>query len=62
MDAFIIGQNPVKEALLLALIGHEHLYIEGEPGCAKTLLAEVTANTANLRFYFCQLHRDTRLT
>ena len=62
MDAFIIGQTPVKEALLLALIAHEHLYIEGEPGCAKTLLAEVTANTANLRFQFCQLHRDTRLT
>ena len=62
MDAFIVGQEPVKEALLLALIAREHVYLEGEPGCAKTLLAEVAGNTAHLRFYFSQLHRDTRLT
>ena len=62
MDDFVIGHRSVKEALLLALIGQEHLYVQGEPGCAKTLLAEVTAHTANLKFHFSQLHRDTRLT
>lgn len=62
LDAFIIGQEGVKEAMLLALIAREHIYLQGEPGCAKTLLAEVAGHTANLRFHFSQLHRDTRLT
>ncbi|MCZ6557374.1 MAG: AAA family ATPase [SAR324 cluster bacterium] len=62
MNDFIIGHYPVKEALLLALISQEHLYMQGEPGCAKTLLAEVASDTANLSFHFSQLHRDTRLT
>src|SRR5574341_654955 len=62
MDAFIIGQDGIKEATLLALIAREHVYLQGEPGCAKTLLAEVAGHTANLRFHFSQLHRDTRLT
>jgi len=62
LNEFVIGQEGVKEALLLALIGQEHLYLQGEPGCAKTLLAEVVGNTANLSFHFSQLHRDTRLS
>ena len=41
MDARVIGQEPVKEALLLGLVAREHFYLMGEPGCAKTLLAEV---------------------
>ncbi|HEX7927215.1 MAG TPA: AAA family ATPase [bacterium] len=62
LDSFIIGQDGVKEATLLALIAREHVYLQGEPGCAKTLLAEVAGHTANLRFHFSQFHRDTRLT
>ena len=62
MDAHVIGHEPVKEALLLGLLAHEHFYIEGEPGCAKTLLAEVAASATNLSFFFNQLHRDTRLS
>ena len=62
LDHFVIGQDGVKEALMLALIAQEHIYLEGEPGCAKTLLAEVVAKTANLRYQFCQMHRDTRLS
>jgi MoxR-like ATPase len=61
LDEFVIGKNSVKEALLLSLIAQEHLFVQGEPGCAKTLLAEVTASTANLKFHFSQFHRDTRL-
>ncbi|MBI3993482.1 MAG: AAA family ATPase [Candidatus Lambdaproteobacteria bacterium] len=61
MDAFVIGQAPVKEALMLGLIAHEHIYLQGEPGCAKTLLAEVAGNSAELTFQFAQLHRDTRV-
>ncbi len=62
LDDYVIGQSGVKEALMLALIGQEHLYLQGEPGCAKTLLAEVAGNTASLKFQFCQMHRDTRLS
>jgi MoxR-like ATPase/Mg-chelatase subunit ChlD len=61
MDAHVIGHEPVKEALLLGLLAHEHFYMEGEPGCAKTLLAEVAANSVHLSYFFNQLHRDTRL-
>ena len=61
MDAHVIGHEPVKEALLLGLVAREHIYVLGEPGCAKTLLAEVAANAVNLSFYFNQLHRDTRI-
>ena len=62
MDAFVVGHEAVKEAVLLGLIAREHLYLQGPPGCAKTLLAEVVAASMNRPSFFCQLHRDTRLT
>ena len=62
MDAFVVGQGAVKEAFLLGLIAREHVYLEGAPGCAKTLLAEVAAASVDCSHFFCQLHRDTRLT
>ncbi len=62
MDRYVIGHDSVKEALLLAILTHEHLYLEGDPGSAKTLLAEVLCSTANMPFHYSQLHRDTRLT
>ena len=61
MDAFVVGHEAVKEAMLLGLIAREHLYLQGPPGCAKTLLAEVVAASMNRPSFFCQLHRDTRL-
>ncbi len=61
LDDFIIGQDNVKEAMLLAMIAQEHIYVMGDPGSAKTLLAEVAGGAANLRFQFNQMHRDTRL-
>lgn len=61
LDDFIIGLDGVKEAMVLALIAQEHIYLMGEPGSAKTLLAEVAGSAANLRFQFNQMHRDTRL-
>lgn len=62
MDRFVIGHDDIKEAILLGLIAREHVYIEGPPGTAKTMLAEIAAKAANLEFFFYQLHRDTRLT
>jgi len=61
LDAFVVGHDEAKRALLLALLCREHIYLEGPPGAAKTRMAEVAARAAGLDFYFYQLHRDTRL-
>ena len=61
MDRYVVGHEQVKQALLLGLVAREHIYIEGPPGTAKTMLAEITAAAANVAFYFYQFHRDTRL-
>ena len=42
-------------------MSREHVYIEGVPGAAKTMLAEVLGDAAGLDTHFCQLHRDTRV-
>lgn len=61
MDQYIVGHDDVKEAILLGVVAREHIYLEGPPGTAKTMLAEITSESADLKFYFYQLHRDTRL-
>ncbi len=62
MDNLVVGHDDVKTALLLGVISREHIYIEGPPGTAKTMLAEIIAKSAHLNFFFYQLHRDTRLS
>jgi len=62
MDKHVIGHDHVKMALLLGIIAREHIYIEGPPGTAKTMLAEIISSVAQLNFFFYQLHRDTRLS
>ncbi len=62
MDKYVVGHDHVKMALLLGIIAREHIYIEGPPGTAKTMLAEIISATAQLNFFFYQLHRDTRLS
>ncbi len=61
MDRYVVGHDDMKEAILLGVVAREHIYLEGPPGTAKTMLAEITADAADLNFYFYQLHRDTRL-
>jgi MoxR-like ATPase len=61
MDQYVVGHDDVKEAILLGLIAREHIYLEGPPGTAKTMLAELASEAADLQFFFYQLHRDTRL-
>lgn len=61
LDRHVVGHDEPKQALLLALVCREHLYLEGPPGTAKTRLAEIAAAAAGLPFFFHQLHRDTRL-
>jgi len=61
MDKHIIGHEKGKEAVLLALVAQEHVYIEGPPGVAKTMLAETAAQATGISFFFYQMHRDTKL-
>jgi len=61
MDRYVIGHDDVKRGLVLGLMAREHIYIEGPPGMAKTMLAEIVAAAANLKFFLYQFHRDTRL-
>lgn len=61
MDAKIIGHADLKRAIIMALLSREHVYAEGPPGVGKTMLAEVAAASTDLKFYFYQMHRDTRL-
>lgn len=62
MDNLVVGHEPVKMCLLLGIISREHIYVEGPPGTAKTMLAEIVSKAAHLNFFFYQLHRDTRLS
>ena len=62
LDERIVGHDDEKEALLLGLVCREHIYLQGPPGTAKTLMAEVAARGADLAFFFYQFHRDTRLS
>ncbi|MDA2919229.1 AAA family ATPase [Desulfobacterota bacterium AH_259_B03_O07] len=62
MDKLVIGHEDVKMSLLLGILSREHIYIEGPPGTAKTMLAEIISKAAQLKFFFYQLHRDTRLS
>ena len=62
MDKHVVGHNHVKMALLLGIVSREHIYIEGPPGTAKTMLSEIISSAAQLNFFFYQLHRDTRLS
>ncbi len=61
LDDAIIGQEDAKEAVVLALLAKEHAYIEGPPGVAKTLIAEIVSREAGLMTFTHQMHRDTRL-
>ena len=40
LNTRILGQTALKDALVLGLVAKEHVYVEGPPGAAKTLLAE----------------------
>ena len=62
MDKLVVGHEEVKMSLLLGVTSREHIYIEGPPGTAKTMLAEIISGAAQLHFFFYQLHRDTRLS
>lgn len=60
LDAALVGQDSAKTGLLLALVGRQHAYLEGPPGCGKSLLAETLAARSGARVAAVRFHRDIR--
>lgn len=61
MDDHVVGHHDIKEAMMLGLLAREHVYLEGPPGVAKTMLSEIVVAATDLKYWFYQMHRDTRL-
>ena len=43
MNEQVCGHHEIKHGILLSFISNQHCYIEGPPGSAKTMLAEIAA-------------------
>ncbi|HYH55927.1 MAG TPA: AAA family ATPase, partial [Anseongella sp.] len=56
--AVVIGQEPVIELLIAAILANGHVLIEGVPGVAKTLMAKTLANTLDIGFSRIQFTPD----
>lgn len=54
----MVGQEEVIEKVLIALIAHGHVLIEGVPGLAKTLLIKTLADTLDCKFVRLQFTPD----
>jgi MoxR-like ATPase len=54
----IVGQQPVIEQMLIALLSGGHCLITGAPGLAKTLLVKTLADVFDLRFQRIQFTPD----
>ena len=60
LDERVAGQEQAKEALILAVLARQHVYLEGPPGCGKSLLAAELAHHVAAEAVAVSLHRDTR--
>lgn len=58
MGKVIVGQQKLTERLLLALLCHGHVLIEGIPGLAKTLTVNTLSKTLGLSFSRIQFTPD----
>lgn len=57
-----MGQELAKGALILAVLSRQHAYLEGAPGCGKSLLAAEMARLSGARSHTLAFHRDVRET
>lgn len=58
MGRVIVGQRYLMERLLVGLLGHGHLLLEGLPGLAKTLAVRTLANIIDAQFQRIQFTPD----
>lgn len=58
ISSVIVGQKEVTDLLLIALLSRGHVLIEGVPGVAKTLIANLIAKTIHTRFQRIQFTPD----
>ena len=58
MNKVIIGQDKLKENLIIALLANGHVLLEGFPGLAKTLAVNTLAKTINAQFARIQFTPD----
>ncbi len=58
MDKVIIGQEDLKESLVIALLADGHVLLEGVPGLAKTLAVKSLANIMDAKFSRIQFTPD----
>eukprot|EP01065_Artemidia_motanka_P021945 TRINITY_DN26159_c0_g1_i1.p1 TRINITY_DN26159_c0_g1~~TRINITY_DN26159_c0_g1_i1.p1 ORF type:complete len:811 (+),score=288.61 TRINITY_DN26159_c0_g1_i1:54-2435(+) len=62
MEDAVVGHRDARLAVILALAAREHVYLEGPPGIAKSMLAKAASRVSGLPCYDTQLHRDTRIS
>jgi len=58
MSKVIVGQRYMVERLLIGLLSHGHILIEGVPGLAKTLSVRTLSDIMNLQFQRLQFTPD----
>lgn len=58
LNSIIVGQSPLIQQLLVALLSGGHLIVEGVPGTGKTLLVKVLARLIQADFKRVQLTPD----
>jgi len=58
MESVVVGQRPLIERILVALLANGHLLIEGVPGLAKTTVVKTLASLIDARFQRIQFTPD----
>ncbi|UFS69548.1 MoxR family ATPase [Geomonas sp. RF6] len=58
LETVIVGQRPLIERILVALLANGHLLIEGVPGLAKTTVVKTLASLIDARFNRIQFTPD----
>ena len=50
IQSVIVGQNDLIEKLILAILADGHVFLEGVPGLAKTLIIKTLAELIDTKF------------
>jgi len=58
METVVVGQRPLVERILVALLANGHLLIEGVPGLAKTTVVKTLASLIDAQFQRVQFTPD----